>query len=631
MGANASTEGGSSSQQQQTAAQGPKDHYEVLGVEFTATQDEIKKAFRKAALVHHPDKNPNDVEGATKRFATIQAAYECLSDEQERAWYDDHRDDIVNGGSNSTSAADAQYFDQVRRGKQPPKARSAGRGVTTAQLLKFFTTSSWSGFDDSPTGFFSTFRTLFAILAAEEAQHGSPVDYPSFGDSKSTYASSPSQPTDIRAFYSRWMGFSTEKDFAWADVYRTEEGMERRYKRAIEQENKKERQAQKREYSETVRNLVLFVRRRDPRFKAAQNDEAQKAAEAARTKAELLQAAKERAQEREREAALYKEQEWQRGSQNATAEWEERSEDESPDEEEIEEEQWCVACNKGFRSGGAWENHERSRKHVKNVERLVREMQLEDEALGLGAEEQPVASTSRSPSPSIFATPDEDMATDLARDLESVRLSSTNGGAIADEDEAFNQLSKKAKGKRAKRKKAGQDLVQELENDSEEASLNGLETLGMARKGRRGKNRGRSGISTPLDLDDDENVGSSLNGTDRRVGNGKKKTQNGAAQSELPQLEDDHQSDSLDASRDASVAGDAGSELSKRDKRRLREAAKKEAAAGKTNESGGSVKCNVCAESFSSRSKLFQHVKDEGHALADDSGGRDRGKRRQKG
>lgn len=53
--------------------------------------------YRKAALIHHPDKNPNDVAAATLKFSIIQSAYEVLSDEQERAWYDDHRDEIDQG------------------------------------------------------------------------------------------------------------------------------------------------------------------------------------------------------------------------------------------------------------------------------------------------------------------------------------------------------------------------------------------------------------------------------------------------------------------------------------------------------------------------------------------------------
>ena len=63
-------------------------YYEVLGVEKTATDEEIKKAYRKLAAEHHPDKNPDDVAGATQRFREITAAYETLSDPGKRSRYD---------------------------------------------------------------------------------------------------------------------------------------------------------------------------------------------------------------------------------------------------------------------------------------------------------------------------------------------------------------------------------------------------------------------------------------------------------------------------------------------------------------------------------------------------------------
>lgn len=62
--------------------------YEVLGVEKTATADEIKKAYRKLASLHHPDKCPDDVVGATAKFKEITEAYETLSDTNKRSRYD---------------------------------------------------------------------------------------------------------------------------------------------------------------------------------------------------------------------------------------------------------------------------------------------------------------------------------------------------------------------------------------------------------------------------------------------------------------------------------------------------------------------------------------------------------------
>src|SRR5437667_9848433 len=67
-----------------------KDYYTVLGVAPKATQEEIKKQYRKLAAKHHPDKNPNDPKAA-ERFKEISEAYQVLGDADKRKQYDQMR------------------------------------------------------------------------------------------------------------------------------------------------------------------------------------------------------------------------------------------------------------------------------------------------------------------------------------------------------------------------------------------------------------------------------------------------------------------------------------------------------------------------------------------------------------
>jgi molecular chaperone DnaJ len=91
-----------------------KDYYNVIGVPASATQDEIKKAYRKLAAKHHPDKNQSDPKAAD-RFKDISEAYQVLGDAEKRKQYDQMRQLGAFGGFGNSGGAQ-------RRG--PPGAGS---------------------------------------------------------------------------------------------------------------------------------------------------------------------------------------------------------------------------------------------------------------------------------------------------------------------------------------------------------------------------------------------------------------------------------------------------------------------------------------------------------------------------
>ncbi|CDQ88692.1 unnamed protein product [Oncorhynchus mykiss] len=368
-----------------------KCHYEVLGVKRDATDDDMKKVYRKLALRWHPDKNLDNADEAAEQFKLIQAAYEVLSDPQERAWYDNHREALLKGG------VSGEYADE------------------SVDLVQFFTVTCYSGYGDEEEGFYTVYRNLFESITTEEMDHSKEEDeeedeFPSFGDSQSDYDT-------VHLFYAYWQSFCTRKKFAWKEDYDTRQASNRWEKRAMEKENKKVRDKARKERSELVRQLVAFVRKRDKRVQAhkklveEQNAEKAKKVEELRRKQKLSQA---------KLAEDYKEQSWvamsemEKELQQMEAQYGKEFGDVSESEEEDQgrggqyradlshneqkdeteellddyyDDLYCPACDKSFKSDKAMKNHEKSKKHREMVVLLRQQLEEEDETLGLKDED----------------------------------------------------------------------------------------------------------------------------------------------------------------------------------------------------------------------------------------------------
>jgi len=110
-----------------------RDYYEVLGVSRTASQEEIKKAFRRLAMQYHPDRNKEP--GAEERFKEINKAYEVLSDPEKRAAYDRFGHAGVGNGMGATGFEGFNFggfgdiFDAFFGGTMTRTRRGPGRGA----------------------------------------------------------------------------------------------------------------------------------------------------------------------------------------------------------------------------------------------------------------------------------------------------------------------------------------------------------------------------------------------------------------------------------------------------------------------------------------------------------------------
>ena len=509
----------------------------VDGKSLTDDAPSIKKAYRRKALELHPDRNYGNVEQATKLFAEIQSAYEVLSDPQERAWYDSHRDVFLRG-SQPDQETQNEFFYNIR--------------MTTADdvltlMMKYHGRLDYS---NSSTGFYGGLRDFFGQIAKEEdtACKWENVDdaaYPDFGQREDDY------DEGVRPFYAAWNGFATKKSYSWKDHYRLSDAPDRRIRRLMEKENKGIRDDAIREFNDAVRSLVAFVRKRDPRYQENQKSEEERqkilrdaaAAQSARSRA----ARQAKLDELERQTVP----DWARSTtvdDHAGG----FSSDEESEQHEIE----CVVCNKTFKSEAQYEAHEKSKKHVKLLKQLKREMR--DQDLDIGDNDGQVAPSTIVPqqTPNLGG---EDTA------IESVLPQSCDDNNGQDHDR--NDMPKRD---------SPTNEDDDLEEDADSFRRN----------------------SSQEDAD---------------------YAPRSEIQGRLSQVEPEDLSKKLKATAIEDTGGDSDTEASsvpkvgKAKQKRAKRAAQKNDPGARSSTSH-EFSCAVCQAEFPSKTKLFNHIKEKGHA-----------------
>ena len=344
-------------------------HYDVLGVARDAEEAELKKAYRKLALEWHPDKNTHRHDEAEAKFKEIRGAYETLSDPNERAWYDSHREAILRSGV-AGAGEDARPEDEI-------------------DLMPYFNANCFRGFEtnDGPGSFYGVYGALFRALDAQEQAASLALDKarfatgPPFGEAEAPWET-------VRAFYNHWSGFVTLKTFAWADAYNLNEADNRKVRRLMDEENKKLRKAEQREFNDTVRALVAFVKKRDKRF-------AKRQVERARVEKEALAAAQRQRLEAKKVKALaaerYRAADWTMQDEDGPQWLRDEvaaAEKESAEREARKQDLFCPVCRKRFKSAKQWENHEQSKQHKAAVLKLKEEMMADEELVKAAMEEE---------------------------------------------------------------------------------------------------------------------------------------------------------------------------------------------------------------------------------------------------
>ena len=534
--------------------------YDILCVERSADEGEIKKAYRKQAIKWHPDKNRENREEAERTFKEIQNAYEVLSDPHERSWYDNHRDAILRSGERHQAGG---------------SGGGGGEGEAPedyVDLYAYFSSSCYKGYDNSKQGFYSVYTGVFDELSESECSRceSKGKDYdapPSFGNSLSDWA-------DVKLFYDYWSNFCTERDFGWKEPYNLASAPNRKVRRLMEEENKKVKKQAKREFNDLVRDLVAFVKKRDKRVTERQKEEAERKAQ---KKKELDERRRLEKEERIRKAQQFDDSAFV--DQEDIVYEEEGFEEEEEKKKKKEEVQgfYCVVCSKRFKSEKQFRNHEKSKKHLQKVEEMRRFLEEEERAAAQAKEEE-VSSQEEE---------DDDDDADVSGEVQDVNALNRDASSSESSEEESEEDEDAILARMAQKKNV---VVEPSSSESEEEEED--EDAILARM----TQKMNVAESSSSEGEDEETELLKVEESKAR-----KATSNTTARVEA-------------ASEPKDGGNNVKSPKGKKNKTQLRKERKMAQKKMEEEKKEASLKCSTCGETFASRNKLFAHIKKTKHA-----------------
>ncbi|KAJ8752727.1 hypothetical protein K2173_007037 [Erythroxylum novogranatense] len=429
----------------------------------------------------------------------------------------------------------------------------------------------------------------------------------------------------VTAFYNYWLGFSTVMDFCWVDQYDVMAGPNRKSRRVMEEENKKLRKKAKREYNETVRGLVEFVKKRDKRvidMMVKKNAEMEKRKEEERERKQKLQ------KQRMERAKTYKEPEWARVNEEEVEELEAVEEENGEKKEEFS----CVVCGKKFKSEKQWKNHEQSKKHKEKLvqlrksfveEEVLNEEGLEEEKLNngdidrgldemegrfkegfrIGGEGNGIGVDNLSDDEDMFL--DVEDVNEVEQFAEDGKLDTDDGGDDGQGTLLEDMVLGHKKNRKNQHSKIDSEELSMQANDDENEVLEAVEYEN--RKGRRRKAKKEKGKNCAVEavkgnMDEDKNQEEDIKEhTDEQIEE--------LSSHSLVENGCDNEID-IHLGKNRKISSDSTDR--KRVSKKETNTKSKKSSKAKKGKAGNL--CDTCGEEFESRNKLHRHLGETGHA-----------------